>query len=294
MKTAIVINRDEQRGEILAFMQHSGLNPLECEIWRLTGEPFVAVESMLASLVLKYNQMPVDILLFAAESPGAELATRLAIRLKGDAICGISEADFHDEAWVSKPVYGNAMTAKLRPAKKPWCFSVARSARTKASFTAIPEQELQCESAWPEWLLGVEPLPERSRPALATAKIVLAVGQGIHSRQNMDRAKQIANELGAETGASRQAVMNAWCEMERLIGMSGTLVAPDICIAAGVSGASAFTAGIRHSGLIVAVNSDPQAAIFAEADVGIVDDLMPVLEALGQLASQLPDPPVGG
>jgi len=96
----------------------------------------------------------------------------------------------------------------------------------------------------------------------------------------MDRVKELARQLGAQTGASRQVVMNAWCEMDSLVGMSGTLIAPEICIVAGVSGASAFSAGIRDSQLIIAINNDADAAIFTLADVVLVDEMMPVLEAL--------------
>ena len=67
--------------------------------------------------------------------------------------------------------------------------------------------------------------------------------------------------------------MNAWAPMERLIGVSGLMLSPKLCIAAGVSGSAAFSAGIKNSGLIVALNTDPEAPIFRLAQVGVVEDL---------------------
>ncbi|WP_447874422.1 FAD-binding protein [Serratia fonticola] len=109
---------------------------------------------------------------------------------------------------------------------------------------------------------------------------MLAIGEGAGSAGQVAHMQQLATRIGAELAASRPVVMNAWCEMDRLLGMSGAIIAPEVCIAAGISGAPAFAIGIRHSKLIVAINQDPQAAIFAQADVGIVGDMHEVLEAL--------------
>jgi electron transfer flavoprotein alpha subunit len=92
----------------------------------------------------------------------------------------------------------------------------------------------------------------------------------------------VAGLTGGEVGVSRPAAMNAWAPMERLIGVSGAMVAPEICITAGVSGAAAFYSGIEKSRFIVAVNTDEKAPIMKKADVAIVDDFVPVLEALGK------------
>lgn len=285
MKIALVITRQDQRNEITNFIQRSGLDAADCEIWHLAADPVITCDNQLKALEEKYRQAPVDMVLFASGSLGAERATRLAARLKGDAICGVSEGAFGRQPWVSKPVYGNAMAATLQPGEKPWCFSVAHVSQASYQFADIPMVELLPDAAPPTWLLEIQQLPETLCPALSSACVVVAVGQGVANHENIERIEQLASQMGAELGASRQVVMNAWCGMERLIGMSGHSIAPEICIVAGASGASAFTMGLRHSGFIVAINSDPQAAIFAQADVGIVDDLMPVLEALAQCTS---------
>ena len=80
--------------------------------------------------------------------------------------------------------------------------------------------------------------------------------------------------------------MNAWAPMNRLIGVSGAMLQPDICITAGVSGAAAFYAGIEKSKFIVAINTDGQAPIMKKADVAVADDFVPVIKALREMAER--------
>jgi len=121
---------------------------------------------------------------------------------------------------------------------------------------------------------------------MADAKIVLALGSGVQGKEHIGKLQSVADALGAEIGASRPVVMGAWTDMHRLIGISGHMLSSEICIAAGVSGSAAFCSGIRDCRLLVAINSDRQAAIFELADVGIVDDLFAVLFALEEIIRQ--------
>ncbi|WP_140919070.1 electron transfer flavoprotein subunit alpha/FixB family protein [Limnobaculum xujianqingii] len=132
----------------------------------------------------------------------------------------------------------------------------------------------------PSWLIEHQVSIPEEQPLLNRAERVLAIGQGAGNSQNVQRLNEIAQVLGAQLGVSRPVAMNAWSSMSTMLGMSGALVAPEVCITAGVSGAAAFSVGIRHSKFIVAINTDPDAAIFSQADVGIVDDMNTVLEAL--------------
>jgi electron transfer flavoprotein alpha subunit len=125
--------------------------------------------------------------------------------------------------------------------------------------------------------------PEVSESGLSHAERVLAVGQGVNSRENMEILENIADTLGAHLGASRPVVMNAWAGMDRLIGVSGLILSPRLCIAAGVSGAGPFMAGIQNSGFIAAINTDGSAPVFKLAHAGIVDDMFAVLPALQKL-----------
>ncbi|SQA99750.1 Electron transfer flavoprotein large subunit [Cedecea neteri] len=247
------------------------------EAWLLPEHEYC--EPLLDGLHTHFASAPVDMLLFPSGWQGAELATRLAHRLEGEAWGAVSEADF-TQPMVRKNAYGGALVATLRLHNKPWCLSVAASPGAKTWQPEMEYVQIPVAAQKPGWLVESAAIADEAESGLAEARLVLAVGRGVGSPQVMTQVEDIACGLGMETGASREAVMHAWCSMDKLLGMSGTQVAADVCIAAGISGAPAFISGIAHSRFIVAINNDPQAAIFRHADVGIVDDLLPVLTEL--------------
>jgi electron transfer flavoprotein alpha subunit len=126
-------------------------------------------------------------------------------------------------------------------------------------------------------------IPDPSTTGLAEADLVLVVGQGANSKATVDVLQGIADSIGAELGVSRPVVMNAWTDINRLIGTSGLILSPKLCIAAGVSGTGVFSVGIKSSECIVAINTDSKAPIFQIADVGIVGDLLAVLSELAEV-----------
>ena len=123
-------------------------------------------------------------------------------------------------------------------------------------------------------------VPAQQAENLEGIKLLIVGGRGLGTRQNVQELKEAAHAMGAEFGISRPLALNAWGGMHRLIGVSGTLARPEVCIAAGVSGAAAFYAGIEKSKLIIAVNIDPQARIVKAADVAVIDDYKTVMDEL--------------
>lgn len=281
MKIALVMMAEEAQRQPTAlahFLKRSALPAVDYQCWIVPGQPFA--EPVLRALEQQYRQHPVDLLLFPAGWQGAEWATRLAWRLNGDALCDVLLGEFIKGNTVTKKACGGAVYAELPLRASPWCLSVAAVPENSALLPDMPVHALTVDNEAPAWLVDCQRVTHHAVSELAQAKHILAVGRGAASVQNMSRLEAIASAAGMALGASREAVMHAWCPMDRLIGMSGTQVAPDICIVAGASGASAFMSGIVHSQLIVAINNDPHAPIFQQADVGIVDELMPVLDAL--------------
>jgi electron transfer flavoprotein alpha subunit len=278
MKIAVVLLNAEDEGPIAHFLVDNALQAQVC--WRVNGERVMAQE-VLPALAEAYRATPVDLLLFPASPEGDELATRLAWRLGGCAICQALRYD-GEQHTVDKAVYGNALTATLRPERHPVCLSLSgtlsrqrgtlpvglteKSVATVASQAGLPMPEYLSQSAHP----------------LQSARIVLATGQGAAG----EAFEQIAAALNAQTGFTRQRVMAGGCDEQRMLGISGQSVAPEVCLIAGASGASAFMAGVSQSRFIVAVNTDPAAPVFAAADVGIVGDAQTVLQILAEYAAE--------
>jgi electron transfer flavoprotein alpha subunit len=115
---------------------------------------------------------------------------------------------------------------------------------------------------------------------LSKAEIIVAIGRGIKSKENIAIAERLAEVLGGDLAASRPICDAEWLPIDRQIGSSGQTVAPKLYIALGISGAIQHLVGMKNSGAIVAVNKDPEAPIFDIADYGIVGDLFEVVPVL--------------
>jgi electron transfer flavoprotein alpha subunit len=125
------------------------------------------------------------------------------------------------------------------------------------------------------------PFREAARAVdLTAAEFIVSVGRGIKEQSNLPVVEALAKALGAELAASRPICDAGWLPMERQVGSSGQTVAPKIYIALGISGAIQHLVGMKGSGVVVAINKDPEAPIFEIADYGIVGDLFEVVPAL--------------
>jgi electron transfer flavoprotein alpha subunit len=203
------------------------------------------------------------------------VAALLDVMVISDA-SGVVDADTFE-----RPVYaGNAIqTVKSKDAKKVITFrtSTFEAAQTSGS-APIETIDVPSGTGLSEW---VEDKVETSgRPDLTSAVIVVSGGRGVGSEDDFKLIQAIADKLGAAVGASRAAVDSGYAPNDWQVGQTGKVVAPDLYIAVGISGAIQHLAGMKDSKVIVAINKDEEAPIFQVADFGLVANLFDAVPEL--------------
>jgi len=226
---------------------------------------------------------PYEAIVAPATTNGKNIMPRVAALLDVMQISEISKIAAPDT--FERPIYaGNAIqTVRSHDAKKVITVRTAAFQATGQGGGAAPIEP--AAAAADPALSGFvgEELSKSERPELTSAKIIISGGRAMQSRENFTKyIEPVADRLGAAVGASRAAVDAGYAPNDWQVGQTGKVVAPDLYIAVGISGAIQHLAGMKDSKVIVAINKDEEAPIFQVADYGLVADLYQVLPELAQ------------
>jgi electron transfer flavoprotein alpha subunit len=228
---------------------------------------------------------PYETVMAAATTTGKNIMPRVAALLDVMQISDITKVDAPDT--FERPIYaGNAVqTVRSGEQKRVITVRTAAFQATGAGGGSAPIEPVT--AAADPGLSGFvgEELSKSERPELTSAKIIISGGRAMQNRENFTKyIEPVADKLGAAIGASRAAVDAGYAPNDWQVGQTGKVVAPDLYIAVGISGAIQHLAGMKDSKIIVAINKDEEAPIFQVADYGLVADLY---AALPEFAAEL-------
>ena len=219
-------------------------------------------------------------ILSAATTTGKNVMPRAAVLLDVAQISDIISVESADT--FKRPIYAGNVIATVQSSDSIKVITVRGTAFDPASAEGGSGEVVAVDAVHDAGVSSFvkEEIAESDRPDLAAASIVISGGRGMQNGENFEMLYKVADKLGAAVGASRAAVDAGFVPNDMQVGQTGKIVAPDLYVAVGISGAIQHLAGMKDSKVIVAINKDEDAPIFSVADYGLVADLFDAVPEL--------------
>jgi electron transfer flavoprotein alpha subunit len=288
-------------GEVEAVLLGSEVGGLAAEAGRYGATRVHVMEDVLLAKPLPQPRIDAletlvgergfDTVLFAATVLSADIAAGLAARLDAGLNWDLTDVVVEDGKLVGKrPALGDSVYVDVGWSSEPR-LALIRSGTFEPEARADAEAEVEkFESRLRDFSLAAEMVEqaheESEGPSIEDADVIVAGGRGLGSPENFALVEELAKALGGAVAATRAVVDAGWYPYATQVGQTGKTVAPKLYIACGISGAIQHKVGMQSSGLIVAINKDPNAPIFEYADLGVVGDLHEIVPKLTELVRQ--------
>lgn len=251
------------------------------ELEHFRVEPYAAVFS---DFIRKIKP---ETVLVGGTPAGRSLAPRVAARFKTGLTADCTSLEIQDDGALAqiRPAFGgNIMAHIVTPHRRPQ-FSTVRykifSAPSPAEKTSGKIVDMNLEKAQLHSAVDVlSVMPKKNEKGIEEAKVIVAAGRGIKKQEDLEMLRELAVMLNGELAGTRSVIEAGWLDPKHQIGLSGRTVKPDLIITCGISGAIQFVAGMKNSGLIVAINTDSGAPIFKTAHYCIHGDLYNIIPQL--------------
>lgn len=246
-------------------------------------------EPYVKATVAIINELKPEVVLFCATTIGRDLAPRVSARVGCGLTADCTKLEIDEETGLlnmTRPTFGGNLMATIQsPEARPQMSTVRPGVMPKQDPDEAREGEVHdFDVELTDEDVNVQIIEEKQEDKkkikIEDAEVLIAVGRGIGSADNMNLAYELAEVLEGEVASSRAVVDAGWLEKDRQVGQTGKTVRPNLYIALGISGAIQHLAGMEESDLIVAINKNPDANIFNVADVGIIGDINEVVPEL--------------
>ena len=233
------------------------------------------------------NNVKPSAILVGATTVGRELAPRVAARFKTGLTADCTILDINEETDLIqiRPAFGgNIMAQIVTPNNRPQLATVRYKVMNSPERSdEIHGEKIICKIDGKKLETSTEVLeisPKEKVKTIESADVIVAVGRGVKSKDDIKIFEKLANLLGGEIACTRPLIEAGWLDAKHQLGLSGRTVRPRLIIACGISGAVQFTAGMNNSEYIFAINKDEKAPIFKVAHYGITGDIYEIVPAL--------------